>query len=140
MDYNALAESYVKSALSTAGVSTFDAATSWKICTVIIAGLGAAALFIFFTYFKKGAAKRKAGEDIKNFFLFKGSWALDLASIVYYFISIETIMHALQTLTTGGDPWGFFRLMFELVFIRFVYEAAKAIIGFCLSNTKKEEK
>ena len=132
-------ESAAKS-VATTGVSTFDAATSWKICTVIIAGLGAAALFAFFAYIKKGGEKRKIGEDLKNLFLFKGNWALDLASIVFYFISIETIMHALQTLTTGGDPWGFFRLMFELVFIRFVYEAAKAIIGFCLSNTKKEEK
>ena len=122
------------------GVSTFNAAQSWQICTVIIAGLGAAALFVFFTYLKKGAEKRKIGEDAKNFFLFKGNWGLDLASIVYYFISIETVMRALQTLTTGGDPWGFFRLMFELVFIRFVYEAATAIIGFCYSNTKKEEK
>ena len=50
------------------------------------------------------------------------------------------VVESLQTLANGGDPWGIFRLRFELVFIRFVYQAAKAIIGFCLSNTKKEEK
>ena len=126
--------------LTAANSNTFNPETSWQICTIVLGAIVTATLFIFFTYFKKGGAKRKIGEDLKNLFLFKGNWALDLASIVFYFVSIETIMRALQTLTTGGDPWGFFRLMFELVFIRFVYEAAKAIIGFCLSNTKKEEK
>lgn len=120
------------------GASTFDANTSWKICTLIIGALATAGLFLYFTYFKKGS-KRKIGDDIKNFFLFKANFAEDLARIVFYYISIETVMNSLKTLTTGGDPWGFFRGLFELFFIRFVYEAALAIIRFCLSNTKKEE-
>ena len=71
MDFSSLLNDVAK---STGGaVSTFDANTSWKICTVIIAGLGAAALFAFFTYIKKGGEKRKICEDLKNFFLFKGS-------------------------------------------------------------------
>ena len=42
---------------NTTGVSTFDAATSWKICTIVIAALGTIALFVFFTYLKKGKEK-----------------------------------------------------------------------------------
>ena len=69
-------------------------------------------------------------------FTFKGSFAEDLARICFYYVSIMFFMNALQTLTTGGDPWGFFELVFHLVFVRFVYEAALAIIRFCKSNTK----
>lgn len=132
MDYQGL----LNSLTAASSASTFDAATSWKICTLVIGALGTAALFIFFTYFKKGAEKRKPAEDIKNFFTFKGSFAEDLARICFYYVSIMFFMNALQTLTTGGDPWGFFELVFHLVFVRFVYEAALAIIRFCKSNTK----
>ena len=121
---------------NTTGVSTFDAATSWKICTIVIAALGTIALFVFFTYLKKGKEKRNFVEDIKNFFLFKANFAEDLAKIVLYFMSIEKLMNALQTLTTGGDPWGFFGLLFEMVFIRFVYETVLAGLRFAKSNTK----
>ena len=116
--------------------SSFNPETSWTICTIIISALGAAGLFTFFTYLKKGAEKRNFGEDIKNFFLFKGNWAEDLAKLSFYYISINYIMDALKSLTTYGDPWTFFELMFYLVFIRFVYEAALTIIRFCKSNTK----
>ncbi|MBR5647855.1 hypothetical protein IKW73_02890 [Candidatus Saccharibacteria bacterium] len=122
--------------LSTTGVSTFDAATSWKICTIVIAALGTIALFVFFTYLKKGKEKRNFVEDIKNFCLFKANFAEDLAKIVFYYMSIAKFMNALQTLTTGGDPWGFFGLLFELVFIRFVYETVIAGLRFAKSNTK----
>ncbi len=121
---------------NTTGVSTFDAATSWKICTIVIAALGTIALFVFFTYLKKGKEKRNFVEDIKNFCLFKANFAEDLAKIVFYFMSIEKLMNALQTLTTGGDPWGFFGLLFEMVFIRFVYETVLAGLRFAKSNTK----
>lgn len=124
------------SALGASANSGFNPETSWKICTIIIAALGALALFAFFTYFKKGAEKRKIGEDLKNFFLFKGNWAEDTAKLVFYYVSIEYIMQALKTLTTGGDPWGFFGLLFHLVFIRFVYEAALTIIRFCKGDKK----
>ena len=118
--------------------SGFDPATSWKICTIVIAALGTIALFVFFTYLKKGKEKRNFVEDIKNFFLFKGNFAEDLAKIVFYYMSIAKFMEALQTLTTGGDPWGFFILLFELVFIRFVYETVLAGLRFVKSNTKKD--
>ena len=124
-------------ALSGGELSTFDAATSWKICTIVIAALGTIALFVFFTYLKKGKEKRNFVDDIKNFFLFKGNFAVDLAKIVFYFMSIEKFMEALQTLTTGGDPWGFFILLFEMVFIRFVYETVLVGLRFALSNTKE---
>lgn len=124
------------SALSGTTTSTFNAAESWRICTLIIAALGAVALFAFFTYFKKGAEKRNFVEDIKNFFLFKGNFAEDLARLCFYYISITYIMNGLQTLTTGGDPWGFFSTIFYLVFIRFVYEAAVTIIRFCKGDKK----
>lgn len=124
--------------LTDGGISTFDAATSWKICTIVIAALGTIALFIFFTYLKKGKEKRNFVEDIKNFCLFKANFAIDLAKIVFYYMSIAKFMEALQTLTTGGDPWGFFILLFELVFIRFVYETVLAGLNFALSNTKKD--
>ena len=124
--------------LSTTGTGGFDPATSWKICTIVIAALGTIALFIFFTYLKKGKEKRNFVEDIKNFFLFKGNFAEDLARIVFYYMSIEKLMLALQTLTTGGDPWGFFGLLFQLVFIRFVYETVIAGLKFAKSNTKAE--
>ena len=58
-------------ALGGGSLSTFDAATSWKICTIVIAALGTIALFVFFTYLKKGKEKRNFVDDIKNFFLFK---------------------------------------------------------------------
>lgn len=125
--------------LSNTTVSTFDAATSWKICTIVIAALGTIALFVFFTYLKKGKEKRNFAEDIKNFFLFKANFAEDLARIVFYYMSIAKLMEAFQTLTTGGDPWGFFILLFELVFIRFVYETVLAGLRFVKSNTKKED-
>ncbi|MBR5027002.1 hypothetical protein IKX64_00165 [Candidatus Saccharibacteria bacterium] len=132
MDFSSLLNEAVKAS----GVSTFNAAQSWQICTIIISALGALALFAFFTYFKKGAEKRKVGEDLKNFFLFKGNWAEDLARLVFYYVSISYAMSALQTLTTGGDPWGFFEGVFYLVFIRFVYEAAVTIIRFCKGDKK----
>ncbi|MBO7664291.1 hypothetical protein J6S46_00290 [Candidatus Saccharibacteria bacterium] len=133
-------DSYLDSALRSldSAKSGFDANLSWQICTIVIAALGTAALFIFFTYFKKGAAKRKPAEDIKNFFLFKGNFAEDLARICFYYVSISFFMEALKTLTTGGDPWAFFEKVFYLVFVRFVYEAALTIIRFCKSNTKKD--
>lgn len=124
--------------LTNTSVSTFDAGTSWKICTIVIAALGTIALFVFFTYLKKGKEKRNFVEDIKNFCLFKANFAIDLAKIVFYYMSIAKFMEALQTLTTGGDPWGFFTLLFELVFIRFVYETVLAGLRFALSNTKKD--
>ncbi|MDO4760119.1 MAG: hypothetical protein Q4A33_02345 [Candidatus Saccharibacteria bacterium] len=124
--------------LTSTGNGGFDANTSWKICTIVLCALGTAALFIFFTYFKKGAEKRKPADDIKNFFLFKGNFAEDLARICFYYVSLQYVMDGLKTLTTGGDPWGFFSLIFHLVFIRFVYEAALTIIRFCKSNTKKD--
>lgn len=129
----------LSSLYSALGVSTntgFNAEQSWQICTLIISALGALGLFAFFTYFKKGAEKRKIGDDIKNFFLFKGNWAEDLARLVFYYISIFYALTALKTLTTGGDPWGFFEGVFYLVFIRFVYEAAVTIIRFCKGDKK----
>ncbi len=122
----------------TSSSSSFDAATSWKICTIVIAALGTIALFVFFTYLKKGKEKRNFVEDIKNFCLFKASFAIDLAKIVFYYMSIAKVMEALQTLTTGGDPWGFFELLFQLVFIRFVYETVLVGLRFAISNTKKD--
>ena len=124
--------------LSGSSAGGFDPATSWKICTIVIAALGTIALFVFFTYLKKGKEKRNFVEDIKNFCLFKANFAIDLAKIVFYYRSIAKFMEALQTLTTGGDPWGFFILLFEMVFIRFVYETVLAGLNFALSNTKKD--
>ena len=123
--------------LTAANAGGFDPNLSWRICTIFIAALGTAALFAFFTYFQKGS-KRKIVDDIKNFFLFKANFAEDLARIVFYFLSIEAVLNSLKTLTTGGDPWGFFEGLFSLVFIRFVYETATTIIRFCITNTKKE--
>ena len=124
------------SSLGGTTTSGFNPETSWKICIIIISALGAAALFAFFTYLKKGAEKRNFVEDVKNFFLFKGNWAEELARLVFYYISIFYALTALKTLTTGGDPWGFFEGVFYLVFIRFVYEAAVTIIRFCKGDKK----
>lgn len=130
-------DSLVNSALATSGVkSGFNAVQSWQICTLLISAIGAAGLFIFFTYFKKGDKKRDLVEDIKKFTMF--NCVDDLAKIVYYYVSIMYAMNALETLTTGGDPWGFFGTIFQLVFIRFVYKTALIIIDFCRSNTKKD--
>ncbi len=124
--------------LTDSGSGGFDPDTSWMICKIVIAALGTIALFVFFTYLKKGKEKRNFVEDIKNFCLFKGSFAIDLAKIVFYYMSIATLMDALKTLTTGGDPWGFFELLFSLVFIRFVYETVLVGLRFAISNTKKD--
>ena len=124
------------SSLGGTTTSGFNPETSWKICIIIISALGAAALFAFFTYLKKGAEKRNFVEDVKNFFLFKGNFAEDLARICFYYISINYALLGLKTLTTGGDPWGFFETVFYLFFIRFVYEAAVTIIRFCKGDKK----
>lgn len=124
--------------LANGSTGGFDPATSWQICTIVIAALGTVALFVFFTYLKKGKEKRNFVEDCKNFFLFKANFAEDLAKIVFYYMSIARFMNALQALTTGGDPWKFFELLFELVFIRFVYETVIAGLRFAKSNTKKD--
>ncbi|MBR6532501.1 hypothetical protein IKT64_01895 [Candidatus Saccharibacteria bacterium] len=117
--------------LTAANSNTFNPETSWQICTIVLGAIVTAALFIFFTYFKKGAEKRKPAEDVKNFFLFKGNFAEDLARICFYYVSFTYLMNGLKTLTTYGQPWAAFETFFYLVFIRFVYEAAIAIIRFC---------
>ena len=128
----------ISKSLTNSSASSFDPNTSWQICTIVIAALGTIALFVFFTYLKKGKEKRNFVEDMKNFFLFKANFAEDLAKIVFYYMSIAKFMEALKTLTTGGDPWKFFELLFELVFIRFVYETVLAGLRFVKSNTKKD--
>lgn len=130
MDWNSL----VNTALGSSTTSGFNAVQSWQICTILISALGAAGLFIFFTYFKKGAKKRDLVEDIKKFAIFNS--VDDLAAIVYYYVSIMFTMNALETLTTGGDPWGFFGLIFHLVFVRFVYKVVLTVVNYCKSNTK----
>ena len=122
---------------SLSSLSTAVAGPSgWEYASVIIGALGAIGLWILFTFIIKGGEKRKPAEDAKGFFLLRGNFALDLAMIVYWYMSIKTLIASFELLSAPGGYgfWMFLKAVIgQLVWYRFVYEIIKAVV-------KKNEK
>lgn len=130
MDYSSL--------LSSFGVSTGP--SGWEYAGVILGALGAVALWFVFTFIikGKGEGKRNIVEDIKNFFTMKGNFALDLAMIVYWYMTIRTLISSFGLFGTANGFWEFLKTVIgQLVWYRFVYEIIKAIVK---KNADKAEK
>ncbi len=103
----------------------------WEVAGSILGALGALAIFAFFAYFKKDGEKRKIVDDLKNFSLFKANFAEDLASIIYYYLSIKVVFASCKNFGTSYGFWYFLvELVGQLVWYRFVYEVVKAILAF----------
>lgn len=108
--------------------------SGWEYASVIIGALGAIGLWIVFTFIIKGGEKRKPAEDCKNFFLLRGNFALDLAMIVYWYMTLKTLIGSFELLSAPYGFWSWVKLVFgQLIWYRFVYEIIKAVV-------KKNEK
>ena len=109
--------------------SVVSGPSGWDYASVIIGALGAVGLWIVFTFIVKGGEKRKPGEDAKKFFLFQGNFALDLAMIIYWYLTIRTLVASFELLSAPYGFWEFLKTVIgQLVWYRFVYEVVKAII------------
>ena len=103
--------------------------TGWEYASVIIGALGAIGLWIVFTFVVKSGEKRKPGEDAKKFFLLQGNFALDLAMIVYWYMTIKTLVASFELLSAPYGFWEFLKVAVgQLIWYRFVYEVIKAVI------------
>ena len=114
--------------------------SGWEYAGVILGALGAVALWFVFNFIikGKGEGKRNLVEDIKNFFKMKGCFALDLAMIVYWYMTIRTFVSAFDLFGTNNGFWEFLKTVIgQLVWYRFVYEIIKAIVK---KNADKSEK
>ena len=113
-------------------LSTVSAGPSgWEYASIILGAIGAVGLWILFTFVIKGGEKRKPAEEAKGFFLFRGNFALDLAMIVYWYMTIRTFIASFELLKLSGGYgfWEFLKAVVgQLVWYRFVYEIIKAII------------
>ena len=115
------------SLLSTGSLSTGP--SGWEYASVIIGALGAVALWAVFTFVVKGKEKRNMGEDCKNFFLMKGNFAEDFAKIVYFYMSIKTLILSFSLFSGTNGFWEFLKMAVgQLVWYRFVYEVIMAVI------------
>lgn len=122
---------------SLSSLSTAVAGPSgWEYASVIIGALGAIGLWILFTFIIKGGEKREPAKEAKGFFLLRGNFALDLAMIVYWYMSIKTLIASFELLSAPGGYgfWMFLKAVIgQLIWYRFVYEIIKAVV-------KKNEK
>ncbi|MBR2543353.1 hypothetical protein IKF03_02040 [Candidatus Saccharibacteria bacterium] len=116
------------SLLSTGSLSSGP--DGWEYASVIIGALGAIGLWVFFTFFAKGAEKRKPAEDCKKFFLMQGNFAEDFTKIVYFYMSIRTLVASLELFGVEGSGfWLFLKTAIgQLVWYRFVYEVIMAVV------------
>ena len=115
------------SLLSSGSLSTSP--DGWEYASVIIGALGAIGLWALFTFILKGKEKRNAGEDCKNFFLMKGNFAEDLTKIVYFYMSIKTLILSFSLLADTNGFWMFLKMAIgQLVWYRLVYEVIMAVI------------
>ncbi len=115
--------------LSAFGVSAGP--SGWEYAGVILGALGAVALWFVFTFIikAKGEGKRNIVEDIKNFFTLKGNFALDLAMVVYWYMTIKTLIVSFDLFGAPNGFWNFIKTVFgQLIWYRFVYEIIKAIV------------
>lgn len=101
----------------------------WEYASVIIAALAAVGLWVFFTFFAKGAEKRKPGEDCKNLFMMRGNFAGDFAKIVYFYMSFRTLIASFELLSASNGFWMFLKTVIgQLIWYRFVYEVIMAVV------------
>lgn len=124
--------------LSAFGVSSGP--SGWEYAGVILGALGAIALWFVFTFIikAKGEGKRNIVEDIKNFFTMKGNFALDLAMVVYWYMTIKTLICSFELFGSANGFWNFLKTVIgQLIWYRFVYEIIKAIIK---KNADKADK
>lgn len=120
---------------SLSSLSTAVAGPSgWEYASVIIGALGAIGLWILFTFIIKGGEKREPAKEAKGFFLLRGNFALDLAMIVYWYMTLKTLIASFELLSAPYGFWTWLKTVIgQLIWYRFVYEIIKAIV-------KKNEK
>ena len=103
--------------------------SGWEYASVIIGAIGAVVLWILFTFVIKGGEKRNAASEAKGFFLFRGNFALDLAMIVYWYMTLRTLIASFELLAAPYGFWEFIKTVVgQLIWYRFVYEIIKAIV------------
>ena len=103
--------------------------SGWEYASVIIGALGAVGLWILFTFVIKGGEKRNVTADAKGFFLFRGNFALDLAMIVYWYMTLRTLISSFELLSAPYGFWEFIKVVVgQLIWYRFVYEVIKAVV------------
>ena len=101
----------------------------WEYASVIIGALGAIGLWALFTFVIKGSEKRNPGKDCKNFFMMKGNFAEDLTKIVYFYMSIRTLIASFELFPEPNGFWLFLKTAIgQLVWYRFVYEIIMAVV------------
>lgn len=114
------------SLLSSGGLGGPD---GWEYASVIIGAIGAVGLWVFLTFFSKNAEKRKPGEDCKKFFTMRGNFAEDLTKIVYFYMSIRTLIASFELFSASNGFWMFLKTAIgQLIWYRFVYEIIMAVV------------
>lgn len=117
------------SSLSDVAVAGGGKTEGWEYASVIIGAIGAIALWALFTFVIKGGEKRNLGAEAKGFFLFRGNFALDLAMIVYWYVTIKTLILSFSLLQLSNGFWEFIKIAVgQLIWYRFVYEVIKAVV------------
>lgn len=118
------------SSLSSLSTLSSSSTSGWVYASVIIGACGAVGLWIFLTFFAKGREKRNVSEDVKNFFTVKGGFAEDLAKIVYFYMSIKTLIASFELLSSPSNGFWLFltTAVGQLIWYRFVYEVIIAVI------------
>ena len=115
------------SLLSSGGLSSGP--DGWEYASVIIGALDAIGLWVFFTFIAKGAEKRKPAEDCKKFFMMRGNFAEDLTKIVYFYMSIRTLIASFELFGESNGFWEFLKIAIgQLVWYRFIYEVIMAVV------------
>lgn len=103
--------------------------SGWEYASVIIGAIGAVALWAVFSFVIKGGEKRNPAKEAKEFFLFRGNFALDLAMIVYWYMTLRTLIASFELLSAPYGFWEFIKVAVgQLVWYRFVYEIIKAVV------------
>ncbi len=103
--------------------------SGWEYASVILGAIGAIGLWIVFTFVIKGGEKRDVAKDTKGFFLLRGNFALDLAMIVYWYMTIKTLIASFELFSAPYGFWEFLKVAVgQLIWYRFVYEIIKAIV------------
>ena len=101
----------------------------WEYASVIIGAIGAVGLWVFLAFFSKNAEKRKPGEDYKKFFTMRGNFAEDLTKIVYFYMSIRTLIASFELFSASNGFWMFLKTAIgQLIWYRFVYEIIMAVV------------
>lgn len=114
---------------SLTNISTAVGPSGWEYASVIIGAIGAIGLWALFNFVIKGGEKRNLAADAKGFFLFRGNFALDLAMIIYWYLTLKTLIASFELFRLPYGFWEFVKeVVGQLIWYRFVYEIIKAII------------